>query len=68
MRLSALRWTVAGALDGEHVAKQARSSGTFYQLKDNQWSEIQDLQATLDEIANGDEQIKLRLVVPELMP
>ncbi|KAH9979600.1 hypothetical protein BGW80DRAFT_1279222 [Lactifluus volemus] len=68
MRLSALRWSVAGALEGEHAAKQARarSSGTFYQLKNNQWSEIQDMQATLQEIANKEEQIKLKLVVPEL--
>jgi hypothetical protein len=68
MRLSALRWSVAGALEGEHAAMQARSSGTFYQLKNNQWSEIQDMQATLEEIANEEEQIRLRLVVPELMP
>jgi hypothetical protein len=66
MRLSALRWSVAGALEGEHVTKQARSSGTFYQLKNNMWSEIQDMQATLEDIS-GEEQIKLRLVVPKLM-
>jgi hypothetical protein len=57
MLLSALRWSVAGALDGEHAAKQARSSGIFYQLKNNQRSEMQDMQATLEDIENGEEQI-----------
>jgi hypothetical protein len=62
MRLPALCWTVADVLEAQD-AKRARSSGTFYQLKANEWSEVQTTHATLAEVANGEKEIKLRLVV-----
>jgi hypothetical protein len=62
MRLPALCWTVADALEAQG-AKRARLSGTFYELKANEWSEVQNRHATLAEIANGEKEIKLRLVV-----
>jgi hypothetical protein len=63
MRLSALRWSVADALDGDN-AKRARSSGVFYKPKGDKWLKIENTHTTLAEIADGGKEVELWLIVP----
>ena len=61
MRLSALRWSVAGVLEPEDK-KRARTAGTFFQQSGSKWSKIA-AHSTLQGIANGGSDVTLRLVV-----
>jgi hypothetical protein len=65
MRLSALRWSVADALDG-NSAKRARSSGIFYKPKGDGWLKIENTHTTLAEISNEGKEVELWLIVPDV--
>lgn len=69
MRLSALRWNVAGVLNpNDNLMKRARTAGKFFQ-KDStgKWLEV-NAHSTLAKIpstdANGVKGVALKLVVP----
>ncbi|KAI0251701.1 hypothetical protein BJV78DRAFT_418464 [Lactifluus subvellereus] len=62
IRLSALRWSVAGALDGQNI-KRARTTGTFLRQTSGGLSEIPTTHETLADIANGNQQLNLTLVL-----
>jgi len=61
MRMSALRWSVAGVLEPED-RKRARTVGTFFQQSGRQWSKI-TAHSTLEDIADGGSEVTLKLVV-----
>ncbi len=66
MRLSALRWSVAGALEPEKK-RAARTHGTFSkQQPENKWS-ITEAHSTLDDIAKGESEVTLKLVIDRLV-
>lgn len=60
MRLSALRWSIAGALQPEDTKKRA-AAGTFYKESADQWLKL-TAHSTLKGIANGGS-VTLRLVL-----
>jgi hypothetical protein len=59
MRLSALRWSVAGVLEQEDKKRAARTAGTFFKQSGRQLSE----HSTLKDIAGGGSEVTLKLVV-----
>jgi hypothetical protein len=61
MRLSALRWSVAGVLEPEDQ-KRARTTGSFFQQSAGQWSQ-KTAHSTLESIAGGGPEVTLKLVV-----
>ena len=70
MRLSALRWNVAGVLEPEDKKRAARNAGTFYKEPKSQSSKTNPLppvHSTLADIAdrdaNGNLEVTLKLVV-----
>ena len=62
MRLLALRWSVAGALEGENM-KRARTTGSFQRQTSEGWSNIPTTHQTLADIADGKQEVNLRLVL-----
>ena len=56
----ALRWTVASVLPDVADVKSARTTGSFYTLATN---ESVELQKTIAEIAKGNEEVNLKLVL-----
>jgi hypothetical protein len=62
MRLSALRWSVAGVLEPEDK-KRARTAATFFKESGKQLSKITAAHSTLKDIANGKSEVTLRLVI-----
>ena len=62
MRLSALRWSVAGVLELEDKKRAARTAGTFFKLSGSRWSEITAAHSTLADIADGESEVTLKLV------
>lgn len=63
MRLSALRWSVAGVLEPEDMKRAARTAGTFFKQSGSQWSKITAAHSTLEDIADGESEVTLMLVV-----
>jgi hypothetical protein len=62
MRLSALRWSVAGALEPEKK-RAARTDGTFLKkYSENKWSKPA-AHSTLEDIAKGESEMTLKLVI-----
>jgi len=59
MRLSALRWNVAGVLESEDKKHAARTAGTFFKE-----SEEIAAHSTLAEIAGSGNEVTLKLVIP----
>ncbi|KAI0263560.1 hypothetical protein BC834DRAFT_971251 [Gloeopeniophorella convolvens] len=62
MRLTALRWIVAGTLDEDDV-KRARLSGAFFLEKEDGTHSPCALHSTIADIAAGKTEISLRLVI-----
>jgi hypothetical protein len=62
MRLSALRWSVAGVLEPEDKKRAVRTAGTFFKLSGSRWSEITAAHSTLADIADGESEVTLKLV------
>ena len=58
-RLHALRWTAASAFPDADDVKHARTTGTFYNSK----NESVALQTTIADFANGRDEVALRLVL-----
>lgn len=63
MRLSALRWSVAGVLESEDKKRAARTDGTFYKQSGSQRSKINAAHSTLGDIAGGESEVTLMLVL-----
>ena len=59
-RLLALRWTVAKALPDVDDVKRARTAGSFHKLTNN---ESVELQKTIAEISEGNDEVNLKLVL-----
>ena len=59
-RLLALRWTVAKALPDVDDVKRARTAGSFRKLTNN---ESVELQQTIAEISDGNDEVNLMLVL-----
>jgi len=62
MRLSALRWSVAGVLEPEHKKRAARTAGTFFKQSGHRWLKITAAHSTLKDIADGGS-VTLKLVL-----
>ncbi|KAF8497915.1 hypothetical protein F5888DRAFT_1803368 [Russula emetica] len=62
MRLSALRWSVAGVLVSEDKKRAARTAGTFFQQSGSQWSKL-TAHSKLEDIAGAGPEVTLKLVV-----
>jgi hypothetical protein len=57
-RLSALRWSVADVLLNPADKKRARTVGTFFQQSDSK-----STHSTLEEVAGGQSEVTLKLVL-----
>ena len=58
-RLLALRWTVASALPDIDDVKRARTTGSFHEFTNDESVELQN---TIAEISEGNEEVNLELV------
>jgi hypothetical protein len=63
MRLSALRWSVAGVLVSEDKKRAARTAGTFFKQSGDKRSKITAAHSTLKDIADGGPEVTLKLVL-----
>lgn len=63
MRLPALRWNITSVLEQEEMKRARTAASTFFKQTEDGWVKIAASHPTLEEIAAGESEVTLKLVI-----